>query len=326
MHRRSALSAALCGVLCAALSACGGGHQGATGPGTASAELAAPSTKAGTQPAQQAPGPVANPVIQELSASSPPPPPPPPPVAAALASAYTGVYSSRSAASRRIQLWVHPDGRVGGQVEVQPDQVVSVLPFASNSPPETPRATVELKDTAGQPWGRVELHGKLERGQRSISVTITPANDGARQAVVLEPLTPDNHWVEAGALTPFMFDLVVSTDKTRQSETPDGTLHVSRDASTGVIAINGTFTYPSEGGRAESIKLRANLRPTDVDGLYSARTDITLDNGQPFTLDGHAITRAAEPDETDGTPALLILTGLAEGRSFRLLAWAGRVH
>jgi hypothetical protein len=322
-HQRSTLSAALCGVLCAALSACGGGHQAATGPGTTSTELAAPRTKAGTLPAHQAPVPAANPVIQELSAGSPPPPP----LAAALASAYTGVYWGVSAGGAggadRIILWVHPDGRVGGQVEVQPEHVVMVLPFASNSPPETPRATVEVKDTAGQPWGRVELHGKLEHGQRTISATITPANDGARQTMVLEPLTFDNHWVEAGALTPIMFDLVVSTDKPRQSDRLAGTLHVSRDASTGDIAINGTFTYPDEGDRAGSIKLHANLRPTDVDGLYSARTDITIDNGQPFTLDGHAITVPAESDET---PAILSLTGLAEGRSFRLIAGAGNFH
>ena len=99
--------------------------------------------------------------------------------------------------------------------------------------------------------------------------------------------------------------------------------NASGDASTGVIAINGTFTYTREGDQAESIKLHANLRPIDGDGLYSARTDITIDNGQPFTLDGHAITRAAEPDET---PALLLLTGLAEGRSFRLMAGVGKVH
>ena len=113
------------------------------------------------------------------------------------------------------------------------------------------------------------------------------------------------------------------TDKPRESDRLDGTLHVSRDASTSVIAINGTFTDPSAGDPAGAIKLHANLRPTDVDGLYSARTDITIDNGQTFTLDGHAISRAAEPDLM---PAMLILTGLAEGRSFRLIAGVGKVH
>ncbi|OIQ78989.1 hypothetical protein GALL_392930 [mine drainage metagenome] len=275
------LSATLCGLLCLALTGCGGKHDAE--PADDAGYTHAPTT--GT--------------------------------AAPAASRYTGFYAGFiGGRSSMVSLLIDPDGRISGYLVGKPlgHTTAQMLPISALWPSHGKQATLELSDAAGQPLGRLELDAVDYTTKRILNVTLTGAHGGQSEKGSLDQGFADFSLATRGSMTP---NIVVSTVSNHKvvMKSPTGKLNISREDSIGDIEVSGTI---HEG--TETLELHANLRPTKVLGAYSAHiTTTSIVNGQSSTVEmtGHAYAEAGVKGKE---PPHLLIGGTDSGRFLYLTA------
>jgi hypothetical protein len=311
MSQASMPSAALCGLLCAALTGCGGGGGGgdqAAGSHVAATELAAPTADAGhtTVPSTsgKSPNPGAPPVAQPTAGGAATST-----TAVRVASPYTGIYygKKRKEGSSRVTLWVHPDGRIGGRIDIPGNaDGIDQAPLAGEWPANQLQAKADVLDAAGKILGHLDLDSTRLADKQKIDATLRRDHGGTLERIALKRLNPAPAWNSRQSIHPAFIVVSGVTPPSDDGGTP---LQISHDASTGDTVVRGTI---KDGDR--EITLQARMQPTDIEGMYSAETAVTVTD-----RNGHALLPTTQLQgyayafqESDNPYPILLLSGARE--------------